>query len=85
MRLPFECPAAMQLNKDIFETMYFASLEASCEIAEKEGAYSTYEGNTTHTYMYHDHHHNNLNHIIIIITIFIIIIIIMKAHRCLRV
>jgi ribonucleoside-diphosphate reductase subunit M1 len=44
MRLPFECPAAMQLNKDIFETMYFASLEASCEIAEKEGAYSTYEG-----------------------------------------
>jgi ribonucleoside-diphosphate reductase subunit M1 len=44
MRLPFECPAAMQLNKDIFETMYFASLEASCEIAEVEGAYSTYEG-----------------------------------------
>jgi ribonucleotide reductase alpha subunit len=52
MRLPFECPAAMQLNKDIFETMYFASLEASCEIAEKEGAYSTYEGNTIHTFMY---------------------------------
>ncbi len=44
MRLPFESAGAMQLNKDIFETMYFASLEASCEIAQVQGPYSTYEG-----------------------------------------
>jgi ribonucleoside-diphosphate reductase alpha subunit len=44
MRYPFESKEAMQLNKDIFETMYFASMEASCECAQKEGAYSTYEG-----------------------------------------
>ena len=44
MRFPFESPEARQLNKDIFETMYFASVEASCELAEKEGVYSTYEG-----------------------------------------
>ena len=44
MRLPFECEGAMQLNKDIFETMYFASAEASCELAVKEGAYETYLG-----------------------------------------
>jgi ribonucleoside-diphosphate reductase subunit M1 len=44
MRLSFECPAAMQLNKDIFETMYFASLESSMELAKVEGPYSTYEG-----------------------------------------
>ena len=35
MRLPFESPQAMQLNKDIFETMYFAALQASNELAEK--------------------------------------------------
>ena len=44
MRHPFESPEAMQLNKDIFETMYFASMEASCEIAQKNGPYSSYEG-----------------------------------------
>jgi len=35
MRLPFESPQAMQLNKDIFETMYFAALQASNELAQK--------------------------------------------------
>lgn len=44
MRYPFDSQEAMDLNRDIFETMYFASLESSCELAEKEGAYSTYEG-----------------------------------------
>lgn len=44
MRLPFESPEAMQLNKDIFETMYYAAVESSCEIAEREGVYSTYSG-----------------------------------------
>lgn len=44
LRLPFESPEAVQLNKDIFETMYFGALESSCELAEKNGPYSTYEG-----------------------------------------
>jgi ribonucleoside-diphosphate reductase subunit M1 len=44
LRLPFESPEAMQLNKDIFETMYFAALESSCELAEKFGTYTSYEG-----------------------------------------
>jgi len=44
MRLPFESDAARQLNEDIFETIYFAACEASCELAEKLGAYETYEG-----------------------------------------
>merc|ERR1719234_1958156 len=44
MRLPFESEEACLLNKQIFETIYYGALEASCEIAEKEGAYSTYEG-----------------------------------------
>eukprot|EP00448_Togula_jolla_P015131 CAMPEP_0170590354 /NCGR_PEP_ID=MMETSP0224-20130122/11826_1 /TAXON_ID=285029 /ORGANISM="Togula jolla, Strain CCCM 725" /LENGTH=800 /DNA_ID=CAMNT_0010914147 /DNA_START=58 /DNA_END=2460 /DNA_ORIENTATION=- len=44
MRLPFESEAARRLNTDIFETIYFAACEASCELAEREGAYETYEG-----------------------------------------
>ena len=44
MRFPFESEEAVLLNKQIFETIYYGALEASCEIAEKEGAYSTYEG-----------------------------------------
>ncbi|KAI7853532.1 ribonucleotide reductase [Circinella umbellata] len=44
LRLPFDSPEARQLNKDIFETIYHAALEASCELAEKYGPYETYEG-----------------------------------------
>ena len=44
MRLPFESPEAMTLNKDIFETMYHAALESSCELAAVSGPYATYEG-----------------------------------------
>ncbi|XP_034254690.1 ribonucleoside-diphosphate reductase large subunit [Thrips palmi] len=44
MRLPFESEGAQDLNKKIFETLYFASLEASCELAEQLGPYETYPG-----------------------------------------
>jgi len=44
MRYPFDGEKAVQLNKDIFETIYFAACEASMECAEKEGPYSSYEG-----------------------------------------
>jgi len=43
MKLPFESEAAKRLNEDIFETIYFAACEASCELAAVEGAYETYE------------------------------------------
>merc|ERR1719343_1381120 len=35
MRYPFESEEAALLNKQIFETIYYGALEASCEIAEK--------------------------------------------------
>lgn len=41
---PFESAEARQLNKDIFETIYFGAMEASMEIAKELGAYETYEG-----------------------------------------
>ena len=44
MRFPFDSEEARKLNRDIFETIYFGALEASCELAEKYGAYETYEG-----------------------------------------
>jgi len=44
MKLPFESEQARVLNEDIFETIYFAACEASCENAEVEGAYETFEG-----------------------------------------
>lgn len=44
LRLPFESPEARKLNKDIFETIYFASMEASMELAKEQGAYSSFAG-----------------------------------------
>jgi ribonucleoside-diphosphate reductase alpha chain len=44
LKLPFDSDEARIINKEIFETMYFGSMAASCDIAEKEGAYSTFEG-----------------------------------------
>ncbi|XP_071951514.1 ribonucleoside-diphosphate reductase large subunit-like isoform X2 [Antedon mediterranea] len=44
MRFPFESEEAQNLNIQIFETIYHASLQASCEIAKELGPYETYEG-----------------------------------------
>ena len=44
MRYPFESEEAQKLNKDIFETIYYAALDSSCELAERLGPYETYEG-----------------------------------------
>ena len=44
LRLPFDSTEAAHLNKQIFETMYFAALEASMERAKLVGPYSTFQG-----------------------------------------
>lgn len=44
MKIPFESPMAHQLNRDIFETIYYGACCASCELAEQDGPYSSYEG-----------------------------------------
>ena len=44
LRLPFTSEEAKQLNKDIFETIYYAALCASKDEAIKEGAYESFEG-----------------------------------------
>ena len=45
MEMPFESDAAKVLNKEIFETIYFAALSESCRLAEMNGSpYSSYAG-----------------------------------------
>jgi len=44
MRFPFDSKEAKKLNQEIFETIYFAAMTESNAIAEKDGAYSSYEG-----------------------------------------
>jgi ribonucleoside-diphosphate reductase alpha subunit len=44
LRLPFDSDEARQVNREIFETIYFAALDASCEVAERDGAYESYAG-----------------------------------------
>ena len=44
LSLPFESPDAQKLNSEIFETIYFAALSASKDLAMKHGPYETYEG-----------------------------------------
>jgi ribonucleoside-diphosphate reductase alpha chain len=47
LRMPFDSDEARALNEDIFETIYFASMEASMELAQKDGAYETFKGSPT--------------------------------------
>lgn len=42
MRYPFDSPEARELNKQIFENIYYAACKTSCDLAEKYGPYSTY-------------------------------------------
>jgi len=44
LRLPFTSDEAKKLNQEIFETLYFAAVTASMEMAKEEGPYSTFEG-----------------------------------------
>ncbi|MBT6745302.1 MAG: ribonucleoside-diphosphate reductase subunit alpha [Flavobacteriales bacterium] len=44
LRYPFESEEAKTLNKEIFETIYYAAMTASKDLAIQDGAYETYEG-----------------------------------------
>ncbi len=44
MRYPFDSPEARKLNREIFETIYFASMTASKDLAIVNGPYETYKG-----------------------------------------
>jgi ribonucleoside-diphosphate reductase alpha chain len=44
LRMPFDSQEAKRLNEDIFETIYFGAMEASMELAKKDGPYETFKG-----------------------------------------
>ncbi|MFM1874301.1 MAG: hypothetical protein RL266_38 [Bacteroidota bacterium] len=44
LRLPFDSPEAKQLNKDIFETIYYAAMTCSKDMAKEFGHYESYPG-----------------------------------------
>jgi len=44
LRMPFTSDEAKKLNQEIFETLYFAAVTASMEMAKVEGPYSTFKG-----------------------------------------
>ncbi len=44
LRLPFTSDEAKKLNQEVFETLYFAAVTASMEMAKEEGVYSSFEG-----------------------------------------
>lgn len=43
MRIAFDSPEAKEINKNIFEAIYFGAMQSSMEIAKKDGAYETFE------------------------------------------
>ena len=42
--IAFDSPEAMNLNKEIFETIYYAALEKSLELSKRDGPYETFKG-----------------------------------------
>ncbi len=44
LKMPFESAEAQQLNKEIFETIYFAACTSSKDSAIEEGPYSSFKG-----------------------------------------
>jgi ribonucleoside-diphosphate reductase alpha chain len=42
--IPFASPEAKKINEDIFETIYFAAMTASVDLAKKDGSYETFAG-----------------------------------------
>ncbi|MEQ8926906.1 MAG: ribonucleoside-diphosphate reductase subunit alpha [Fulvivirga sp.] len=44
LKMPFESDEAKRLNEDIHETIYYAAMTASMELAKKDGPYETFKG-----------------------------------------
>jgi ribonucleoside-diphosphate reductase alpha chain len=44
LKIPFESDEAKNLDRDIFEAIYYGAMCASVDLAEKEGAYQTFKG-----------------------------------------
>lgn len=52
-KIGFDSPEAYEINRKIFETIYFAALTESCEIAKKDGPYPTFAGSMLSKGIFH--------------------------------
>lgn len=44
LRIPFDSKQAIDLNREIFETIYYGALSKSCDLSEKYGPYESFPG-----------------------------------------
>lgn len=44
---PFDSKEALELNRDIFETIYYGAVKKSIELAKRDGPYRSFEGSPT--------------------------------------
>lgn len=44
LRIPFDSVEAVELNKKLFETIYFGAMKSSIELSRKNGSYDTFKG-----------------------------------------
>jgi ribonucleoside-diphosphate reductase alpha chain len=44
LKLPFDSDEAQQINKEIFEAIYYGAMESSIDLAKKDGKYSSFDG-----------------------------------------
>lgn len=58
LNLPYDSEKSRQLNISIAETIYYASLDESIELAKEYGPYETYVGSDLHKGILHFHHYN---------------------------
>jgi ribonucleotide reductase alpha subunit len=42
--IPYDSDEAKNINREIFETIYYAAIKASCDLAKEKGSYATYQG-----------------------------------------
>ena len=51
--IPYDSEEAKQINRDIFETMYFFALKRSCSLSKIKGPYETFEGSPLSQGLFH--------------------------------
>ena len=51
--IPYDSEQAKQMNRDIFETMYFFALKRSCSLSKIKGPYETFEGSPLSQGLFH--------------------------------
>jgi ribonucleoside-diphosphate reductase alpha chain len=61
LKIPFESVEASQINKDIFETIQYASLDMSCKLARKDGKYSSFDGSPASKGLFQHNMYGKLN------------------------